>query len=130
MAKIAAVLWLEFRAVAQRRNHNRTRRGFHYRASDLQFFCRRADPAIVVVVECCCVNGFVEIKCSCGGNAAIAKKKSSNGEIALTQISSAWKGNGLTAAKDAAFEVGKLVAVECSRITKAMNFGSVDLRFS
>jgi hypothetical protein len=40
----------------------------------------------------------------------VASKKKSNGEIALDKISKAWKGNGLTAAKDAAFEIGRLTA--------------------
>jgi AAA domain len=38
------------------------------------------------------------------------QKTRSKGEIALSKISIAWKGNNLTAAKDAAFEIGRLTA--------------------
>jgi hypothetical protein len=41
---------------------------------------------------------------------ATKMKGPSKGEIALAKISNEWKGNGLTAAKNAAFEIGKLTA--------------------
>jgi RecA-family ATPase len=41
---------------------------------------------------------------------SVSSKKIDRGQIVLNRIGNEWKGNGLTAAKNAAFEVGKLVA--------------------
>jgi hypothetical protein len=48
--------------------------------------------------------------------------KKSNGEIALAKISKLWKGNSSTAAKDAAFEIGKLTAGGMLAYHKADDF--------